>query len=402
MPMLDAAVRLNTTERDWGRWRERMGHGSRQQPSDSRYATQSVTADPVEEEDTGSSGGSGLFGSIFGDIAGLSGTKAELRNVRNRMSQLVQPLQNLQQPIESLRDPIHELSDPILNLRDPIEGIREPISGLKQPMTDLRQPLTDLRQPMVDLKEGLQRPISGLQKPLSDLNTGTRQLSAPLNRMTGELDQLRRPMAGIGQPLEQLAPSMRGLPEPIQSLSGSVTALKSEVNGLHSELGDLRQSILDISRNISLAVIIASFVVGASVIISRKVASRQQPTRTVVEQVVEDRPIDMAPPEEHSHLTSPGPYDIAPAHGPHVPPLTVAERGHGRRDHIITTVMKTVPLPENEEQLEEHIGTVEHLRERDHTHDAGSEKHGRSQGHEQTPKNHDRIRDDVSERDRFH
>lgn len=381
-PMLDAAVRMNTSERDWGRWRERIGRGSKfRQQSDSRFATQSATAVPIEEEETGSSGGSGLFGSIFGDIAGLSGTQAELKNVRNRMSQLVQPLQNLQQPIDSLREPINQLSEPISGLQEPLKGTKEsisdlkqPITDLKQPMSDLRQPLTDLRQPMLELKEGLQRPMVGLQKPLSELNMGTRQLSAPLNRMTGELDQLQRPMNSIGQPLQQLAPSMNGLPEPIQSLSGSVSALKSEVSGLHSELGDLRQSILDISRNISVAVIVASFVVGAAVIISRKVASRQQPTRTFVEQVVEDRPIDMAPPVEHSHLSGPGPYDIAP-HG-HMP-TSVVEHLHGRKEHVVKTVMKTVPVPESEVEEDE-------------------------QRHGVAAKNHELPKDDVTERDRYH
>jgi hypothetical protein len=61
-------------------------------------------------------------------------------------------------------------------------------------------------------------------------------------------------------------------------------------------------------------------------------------------------------------------------------PPSVVEHLHGRKEHVVKTVMKTVPVPESEVEEDEQ----------------------EQQRHGVASKSHERSKDDVTERDRYH
>lgn len=285
----------------------------------------------------------GFLGGLFAPI--LDPVTGGLGDVTSGLGSTSESIRNLGDPINQLRDPLHNLADPIHGLHEPITNLTQPLNELRQPLSDLRQPMQELRQPIQELRQ----PLGELRAPVHQLGQSAGSLRAPMERLGRDVAQLRGPLSGmqqplngIQQPLREMVAPLRGMPQPLNNLvaplnglqtplrglQAPLTGLASPLNNLQAEMHSLRKqldmlhsSILEIGRNITLAIVFGCAVVAYAIWTHRKVPSVVETTVATVEHVP-----DTIDGHEKTVITT---ESLSQCENPPCPPADKDAGGHG-------------------------------------------------------------------------
>jgi hypothetical protein len=217
---------------------------------------------------------------IFGPVVdGLDNTASSLSTTAASMHYLQQPLDRLALPISGLAEPLSGLSQPLTGLAQPITELAQPITNLSQPVTGLQAPLRQLSesasglgQPIRGLGDemvGLQRPLIGIQRPLLGIQE-------PLRALPGPLSGLVEPLHGLQQPLV-------GLQRPLNGLAMPIAGLRSEMHQLRAQISLLEVTIMDIGRNVTLAIVFGCSIIAYAIWTHRRVPAAVEPTVTTMQ-----------------------------------------------------------------------------------------------------------------------
>jgi hypothetical protein len=194
-------------------------------------------------------------------------------------------LHSLWGPLESLGAPLNDLAEPLSGLAQPLTGLANPLTGLAQPINNLAQPLTGLQPPVSQLSHsvsGLDQPLQGLGDDIVRLREPLTGIQQPLVGIQEPLSALPGPLTGLVEPLRGLQEPLVGLRQPLNGLARPIRGLQSEMHSLRGQISRLEMTIMDIGRNVTLAIVFGCSIIAYAIWTHRRVPSAVEPTVTTM------------------------------------------------------------------------------------------------------------------------
>lgn len=265
----------------------------------------------------------GLFGRLLGPA--LAPMTDGLTDTAWGLNATAASVQMLQDPLQKLSSPLGGLTQPLNGLAQPLTGLAQPITLLAQPITKLAQPIHELGTPLTDLSHS----ASSLGKPMGSLGNSITGLQRPLQGMQAPLEGLPRPLQGLATSLFGLQQPITGLQRPLTQLATPIAGLQEEMHALRGQIINLERTIVDIGRNVTLAIVFGSSIIAYAIWTHRKVPAAVAPTVTTMETHPQHAPDGT---DHHTTIihTHPAPKTgAAGEHGPGGTPGPSGEHGHG-------------------------------------------------------------------------
>lgn len=252
-----------------------------------------------------------ISGGLDTTSTNLQRTAEGINGLANPITNLAQPLTGLQQPITGLQQPLTELRQPIIDLSVPIQGLQEPINQLGDPVRSLSKSATSLSAPMAHLGSNLER----LRQPLSSVAQPLNEIRAPLNGLVEPMRALPGPLNGLVAPITGLQSNLSALQQPLRGVSGSLSQLQQEVSSLRTQIEKVYDAIIDIGRNVTLAIVFGSSVIAYAIWTHRKVPSVVEPTIATIETMLAGQGNAEVGPSDHNRtIIKTEPVSHAAAH----------------------------------------------------------------------------------------
>jgi archaellum component FlaC len=216
---------------------------------------------------------------FYGAIDELHGFHSDIDDLNGALNALPVPLTGLGAPIDGLKTNIGGLSNSVSELGSPIAKMQPTLSGIETQLHGFQGPLRSFAPSLRNLDHGM----SGLHEPLRNIDRDMSGLHAPLRNLDREMIQLRQPLQSMNEPLRALAVStgkisapigevssdLKNLRRPLESINSHMDNLSENVTGLQQELKAFRTTLASSIVTISLAIVIAAALIGASNIVAK-------------------------------------------------------------------------------------------------------------------------------------